>query len=286
MNRLVVPVVGAIACLIFGCGQNSRDRDISHEPTMKPDIPPAPPGRRAQPQTITSNRPRQVNLGTSVQGRAIPMYVFDGSAAGAPVVLIIGGIHGNEQTSVDVAAGLLELLGANPSLTMGRTVAIIPNSNPDGYAANSRHNANRIDVNRNFPATNFKPQLGPTTRAAGGGRGGGAKPLSEPESVAINAAIESLQPTLIISIHSIDRGRECNNWDGPGERIARIMSQHNGYPATGSIGYPTPGSLGSYAGIDRQFPMVTLELPRTTPGPQAWEENRQALLSAIAAAGE
>ena len=211
------------------------------------------------------------------------MYVFRGDG---PTVLLIGGIHGNEQTSVDVARGLLDLLREQRELARGRTVAIIANTNPDGYAANSRFNANRIDLNRNFPARNFKPQLGPTTRAAGGGRGGGSSPLSEPESRIIYDVIEQLQPRLLISIHSIDRGRECNNFDGPAEAIARIMSQHNGYGVTDSIGYPTPGSLGSWAGIDKQVPMITLELPRSVDGARAWEQNREALLWAIATAGD
>jgi len=213
-------------------------------------------------------------LGKSVLGREISMYTLPGDG---PAVLVIGGIHGNEQTSVDVAEGLLELLRASPALAAGRQVTIIPNSNPDGFVYVTRHNARKIDINRNFPATNFKPQK------AGVFRGGGVSPLSEPESAAIARAIDSIRPRLIISIHSIDRGRECNNWDGPGERYARIMSQHNGYSAVATIGYPTPGSLGSYAGIDKQYPMVTLELPRTLPGADAWKQNRDALVAAIAA---
>lgn len=212
------------------------------------------------------------SLGKSVLGREISMYTLHGHG---PAVLIIGGIHGNEQTSVDVAEGLLELLRTSPQLAGSRRVSIIPNSNPDGYLAGTRHNSRKIDINRNFPATNFKPQK------AGVFRGGGVSPLSEPESAAIERAIESTRPRLIISIHSIDRGRECNNWDGPGETYARIMSQHNGYPAVATIGYPTPGSLGSFAGIDKQYPMVTLELPRTLPGADAWKQNRDAILAAI-----
>jgi protein MpaA len=210
------------------------------------------------------------------------MYKFRGDG---PTVLVIGGIHGNEQTSVDVARGLLDLLREQPELARGQTVAIIPNTNPDGYALGTRLNVNKIDLNRNFPAKNFKPQLGPTTRAAGGGRGGGRTSLSEPESRIIYDAIEQLHPRLLISIHSIDRGRECNNFDGPADAIARIMSQHNGYRVADTIGYPTPGSLGSWAGIDKQIPMITLELPRSVDGVGAWQQNQDALLAAIEAAG-
>jgi predicted deacylase len=191
-------------------------------------------------------------------------------------VLVIGGVHGSEPTSVDVANGLLEVLSEDPSLARGKTIAILPNANPDGYEKRSRYNANQIDVNRNFAATNFRPAMRAGFRS-------GTQPNSEPETLAIVRAIDITRPVLLISIHSIDKGRECNNYDGPAEGIAQIMSRYNRYPAVATIGYPTPGSLGSYAGIDRQIPMITLELPRALPGPQAWETNRQAILAAIAA---
>ena len=53
------------------------------------------------------------------------------------------------------------------------------------------------------------------------------------------------------------------------------MTSHNGYPTMASIGYPTPGSLGSWAGIDRGIPIITLELPARETGPAAWERNRR-----------
>ena len=90
------------------------------------------------------------------------------------------------------------------------------------------------------------------------------------------------KPEWIISIHSIARGKHCNNYDGPARWLAEAMYRHNGYPVTATMGYPTPGSLGSWAGIDKQIPIVTLELPREDPGMSAWMQNRDALLAAIA----
>ena len=241
-----------------GCPSFDRARSVA-EPVER--TPPPPPVRF-----------EEVVLGQSVQGRDLVMTILRG---GPESLLIIGGVHGNEQTSVDVASGLLELLRDQPELARGKTVAIFPNSNPDGYARNSRYNANRIDVNRNFDATNFKPAMQAGLRS-------GTAPLTEPESRAIVRAIEMIDPKLLISIHSTNRGRHCNNWDGPAEHVAALMSKHNGYPPAATMGYPTPGSLGSYAGIDRQIPMITLELPRDVPGEQAWADNREALLAAIA----
>ena len=105
-----------------------------------------------------------------------------------------------------------------------------------------------VDLNRNFPASNYKNS-----------RRYGKESASEPETQAILRALDQLQPALIISIHSIDGGRECDNYDGPGEAMATVMSGYNKYPVEPTIGYPTPGSMGTYCGIDRKIPMITLE---------------------------
>ena len=189
---------------------------------------------------------------------------------GSPTVFIMGGIHGDETTSVDLTTNLIAVLQQNPAYLCGKRVAILRVANPDGYAFKRRLNAHTVDVNRNFPATNFTHS-----------RWYGKEPASEPETRAILAALDQLQPSLIISIHSIDGGRECNNFDGPAEEVAKVMSEYNKYRVASTIGYPTPGSMGTYCGIDRNIPMITLELPRSASGEESWNRNRDALLAAI-----
>ena len=58
----------------------------------------------------------------------------------------------------------------------------------------------------------------------------------------------------------------CVNFDGPADAWAEAVSQACGWPVRPQIGYPTPGSLGSWLGVDRGLPVLTLELP---PGPLA-----------------
>lgn len=210
-------------------------------------------------------------LGHSVEGRPIVLHRFgDGPVA----TLVIGGFHGDEPTGITLAQKLIELLQTGNVQLDTHSVAIIPVANPDGYAKGKRANARRVDINRNFPAKNWA-----TTRP--GTYHGGKAPLSEPETVILKNAVESLHPRQIISIHSIGRGRECDNYDGPGEELAKRMSLYNGYPVRDNIGYPTPGSFGSWAGIDRQIAVITLELPRELPGEQAWQDNREALIAAL-----
>jgi murein peptide amidase A len=231
-----------------------------------------PPATTPLPLTTRPSKPAtplasilRSDIGTSVEGRPIGMIRF---GEGNDPVLIIAAIHGDEPTSEYVAQRLIEVLAASHE----SGVAVVPCANPDGLASHRRTNAHGVDLNRNFPAANWK-------RTPRGAYFGGRRPLSEPESIALQKAIETLKPRLIISIHSMQN--PCDNFDGPGEPIAQLMSQSNGYPVRPNIGYPTPGSLGSWAGIDRQIPIITLELPRAQAGDEAWLANREALLNAI-----
>ena len=52
----------------------------------------------------------------------------------------------------------------------------------------------------------------------------------------------------------------CVNYGGPGMQIAKAISSENGLPVCKGLGYPTPGSLGTYFGVERNIPVITLEL--------------------------
>lgn len=231
---------------------------------------PAPP----KPVIARVTEPRIIGLGESVKGQPIVATVFND---GPRPVLILGGIHGDEPTSVDLTRNLIELLKHDVSLAGGKSVAIIQVANPDGYAANRRTNAHGVDLNRNFPASNYGAVM--QTKTPHGRYG--TEAASEPETRALLCALDSFNPRLIISIHSISDHRECNNYDGPAMDVAQKMSALNGYPVKDNIGYPTPGSMGTFCGIDRQIPMITLELPRGGSGVEAWSRNKDALIAAI-----
>jgi protein MpaA len=213
-----------------------------------------------------------VEIGRSVEGRPLSLYVFGDEHAALGTTLILGGIHGNEPTSAGVCRELIALLTVTPEVCAGRCVAILPEANPDGLARRLRTNANLVDLNRNFPAGNWQK-----TRRSG--FFGGDAPNCEPETQALVALLDRLKPARIVSVHAM--WQPCNNYDGPAEVLATRMSEHNGYPVRASIGYPTPGSLGSFAGADRQIPTITLELPANHPAARSWKNNRDALLAVI-----
>jgi hypothetical protein len=232
------------------------------EPSSRAALPVDPPSPAG---------PERIVLGRSVEGRPIVLHRFSRWGGGT---LVIGGIHGNEPTSAEVAERLVERLAGEADGWDDAPVAVLPRANPDGLARGTRVNARGVDVNRNFAAANW------TRRRPGRGTYGGPEPESEPETRAILQAIAMTAPARIVSIHSIGGGRECNNFDGPAEYLARAMSGANGYPVVASLG-ACCGSLGNWAGVDREVPIITLELPRDEPGSEAWARNRSALMLAI-----
>lgn len=180
----------------------------------------------------------------SAGGRSLAYWEFGSSE---PVTLILGGIHGNEYTPTVLSTEFIEWLEDNPA-AMGRgRIVIAPLVDPDGFASRTRGNDHGVDLNRNYPAKNWRMRAGRH----------GARPLSEPESRFVMELLEKYEPACIVSIHG---PLACVNYDGPAEELARRMSHACGLPVRASVGYATPGSFGSYAGVDREIPTITLEL--------------------------
>ena len=188
-------------------------------------------------------------IGRSSEGRPIVARRFGGP--GVPL-LVMGGIHGDEPASVDVLLELVErmpLAGAPP-------LWLVPAANPDGLRAARKNSARDVDLNRNFPARSFRAEHAP-------GYWPGPAPLSEPETRALASLIDREGVRGAVAVHA---PFACVNFDGPAAAWAEAVARACGWPARGDIGYPTPGSFGSWLGLDRGIPVLTLELP---PGPLA-----------------
>ncbi len=217
-----------------------------------------------------------VEVGRSVEDRPIYMTEF---GSGDDVTLFFSCFHGNERSTPRFAFEFADLLHNDPSLLEeGKRVLIIPIQNPDGFVRGTRTNANGVDLNRNYPTSNWGHQ--PEGRRPV--RFGNA-PASEPETQMVLKLMSLHQPTKILSVH---QPLHCNNPDGPnGLALAELMAEYNGYPVEPYIGFPTPGSYGTYGGRELEIPMVTLELPGGGPYSDAfdemWEDNREALLAFV-----
>jgi murein peptide amidase A len=205
--------------------------------------------------------------GESVEGRRIEYAVF---GSGEDTVLMVAGIHGNEEAGTPLLVHLAELAVQlpTPSWLEGRRLVILPWANPDGLAVGRRRNARNVDLNRNFPSKNFRAQ-----------HSGGTTPLSEPESRLIHQLFEFYEPDRILSFHM---PVDVIDYDGPAEGLVRAMGEVSPLPVR-RIG-SRPGSLGSWAGLDLGLPIVTVELPasaRELELEKAWGLYGPMILAAI-----
>lgn len=172
--------------------------------------------------------------------------------------LIIGVFHGDEPQGKYL---IEEYLKKNSINDRNNGQLFIPCLNPDGLINNSRTNSNKVDLNRNFPTKNW----GQDTSAAGENPSdyySGESAGSEIETQFVIGIIEKYKPKIILTLHA---PYKIVNYDGPAKKIAQKISDIINYPVEESIGYPTPGSFGTYCGVERNIPTITLELDEKIP---------------------
>jgi protein MpaA len=119
-----------------------------------------------------------------VLGRDITAYRM--GTPGGRVVLLIGVIHGNEAKGY----GVTQLIRTMPT-PEGIDLWIIDSINPDGQAADTRQNANGVDLNRNVSYNwNYIPQ------SADNGQYSGEAPADQPETQALESFVAEIQPQI------------------------------------------------------------------------------------------
>lgn len=209
-------------------------------------------------------------IGYSVQGRPIHLWQL---TQGSRSLLLIGGVHGDEVEGYTLIERYVAS-GRWGSLAGKATLWAIPRLNPDGCALGQRLNANGVDLNRNLPTQDWIPASLEARYPPG------AAPGSEPETQALLGGLAQMRPQFILSAHSC-QAHPCVNYNGPALELAQVMAACNGLPITADIGYPTPGSLGTWAGQERRIPTLTLEILRGTPLDQVWQEQAEALQAVL-----
>ena len=163
--------------------------------------------------------------------------------------LVIGVFHGDEPQGKFLIENYLKENNLSDKLMF------IPCLNPDGLQLKQRTNSNGVDLNRNFPTKNW--QLTDKNEFFGG-----EAPQSEIETKFVVEILEEFKPELILTLHAPFK---VVNYDGPAKEIAEKFSKIINYPVEENIGYPTPGSFGTYCGTERDIPVITLELDEECP---------------------
>ena len=189
--------------------------------------------------------------GNSLDGVPLTVYLPETGSAG---IVVLASIHGDEaETTVAVS----EALRCIPRGDL--QAAVILCGNPDGMLRGTRGNGRGVDLNRNFPTTNWSPDPVHYKSRANDARdialSPGAEPASEPETRALLALLERLQPRAVVSLHS---ALACVD-DSGASPLGQRLAERSALPFLTEIGYPTPGSMGTCGG-ERGLNLVTLEL--------------------------
>lgn len=211
----------------------------------------------------------EIESGVSVEGHPIPVYKTDIKAP--KYLYVIGGVHGDEVEGVFVLKELYAWLKTEHSLK-DLPMIVIPILNVDGYRTQTRVNAHSVDLNRNLPTKDWKPGCEKPRYNPG------PKPLSEPENQFLVKLLDKYKPGLILSFHT---WKPMINYNGDCQDIAEFLANHNGYQPDSDIGYPTPGSLGSFSVEKYNCPVITFECPELKIHRESlkeiWTENEKGL---------
>ena len=224
---------------------------------------------------------RRLIIGHSVRGRPILAWV-EGPSSAPRKVLLIGVIHGNEQAGLAITSAARV---RRPPV--GVQVWIIPEVNPDGVAADTRQNADRVDLNRNFPYR-WEYTSDPTFYS-------GPRPTSEPETRAMMRLVLRIHPAVTITYHQhMDLVDESGGDRGVARRYAQVAGMratcltflpgeetawsNHALPGTTSFVVELPaGPLGP-AGLARQLHAVrAVELGQRTGSPGRCDSSTVAL---------
>lgn len=212
-------------------------------------------------------------VGESVLNRPIYKKVYQQSAE--KTLMVLSAVHGDETEGASCLAGFIyDLEESQIQLPDNIKLVVIPIANPDGFFGFTRGNGNGVDLNRNLPTKDW------TSEAREPKYNPGTSPGSEPENKVLLEQIEKESPELIVSLHS---WKPLYNVNGDAHKVAQAMHAALALEITEDIGYPTPGSLGTYCGLERNLPTITWELQRGLKESEAWPWGRRAMLACLEA---
>uniref|UniRef100_UPI003217C246 DUF2817 domain-containing protein n=1 Tax=uncultured Draconibacterium sp. TaxID=1573823 RepID=UPI003217C246 len=176
----------------------------------------------------------------------VRLIAQESSNSDSKTILITGVFHGEEPQDTYI---IERYLNENKFDKLKNNIYFIPCLNPWGMERGIRTNKNGVDLNRNYPTRNW--QLTPKDENYSG-----SSPASEAETNFMTKLLEILNPDVILTLHA---PLKCVNFDGPAHEIAKQIAHFCNYPVIEDLNYPTPGSFGTYCGIERNIPTITLE---------------------------
>jgi len=220
----------------------------------------------------------QVDL-TSKHGSPL-IYLTIGS--GEHTTLILGGVHPDELTPIPISFRFARFMAQTMTDDEKKDIRVViaPLVNPDGFLIDrpTRTNANGVDVNRNFFTLDWYDRAKLFWRSYRGRQARyfpGYFPNSEIETMFQIDMMEKFRPDKIVSLHaplgfldydgpgSISSGKMTKSEEQARKLVQGISKKSKNYRVVNYAFYP--GSLGNFAGNERNIPTITLELETTDP---------------------
>lgn len=246
------PTLGLPTAKIAGVGP------LGSEPT--PETSESSPSAGSK---LTWNRRLQ-----SSQKRPIETLLF---GTGNRRIVFLSSLHGDEPQSVGVIEQLAQHLTSHPDLLAGCKILLVRSPNPDGLEGRFSLNSRGVDLNRNFPGSNWTKT--PDRRS-------GSKAASEVETAALVKLLGEFKPSLVVHIKdSRDAGRV--NSEGNCTELADQVARSRKFEVMRNAGTKTTGSLENFSASKLNTPALTVLLPLERDDATAWDRNQSALLAII-----
>lgn len=247
-----------------------------------------------------------IEIGRSTNGRTLTAHRLGAAhdvAHDVAHVVVVGGIHGGyEWNSISLAHRILEHFSLFPqAIPPGVTLHVIPNANPDGlYAITGsdeifapvdmggtddagadpdpgRFNGNGVDLNRNWDCNWSSTALWRDQPVSGG-----SAPFSEPETLALRDYLLSLNPVVVVFLHSAANAvyvSGCSEPHPPSRELALIYGQAANYPVRDVFDhYAITGDAGDWL-TTQGIASFAVEL--YSHQSLDWEQNLAGLLSLL-----
>ncbi|HHE72547.1 MAG TPA: DUF2817 domain-containing protein, partial [Chloroflexi bacterium] len=200
-------------------------------------------------RTQTSQLMRTTDIGRSVQGHDLSMAVIGDTSDSA--IVIVGSIQGDQTNTRDLTNSLIDYFNQHPQrVSDGVAFYFIPSLNPDGNAANSRYNANGVDLNRNWDTADWRSKAAAPGYPEGKSGTGGSHPFSEPETRAAADFLSGLKRQgrniRVVVLHSSVRRTQGEVYPGGDDalEIARRYASAAGYDVESQWAeYTTSGEM-------------------------------------------
>ncbi len=187
-------------------------------------------------------------------------------------ILVMSLIHGDETHAGSVGRFWMERLMKVDARNSWR---VIPVANPDGVKIKTRTNAHGVDLNRNFPTSDWdssavkfwekeakkSPRKFPGTAAG-----------EEPEVKCLMKQLDEFKPDFVISVHT-----PLNVLDFDGPKVRPPTYSYLPWRSLGNF----PGSLGRYMWVEKNVPVLTTELKDNLPTSSAPFEHLQDLIGTL-----